>query len=91
MIKSLGDRVCWHTHHGNYFTIELVTQEGEVIEYEVYFDVTRASRKGWLNLIVQTAYVRTEDYKTTQPRKRRIRLDVVAYNTQLRKPIKRPR
>ena len=63
MIKSLGDRVCWHTHHGNYFTIELVTQEGEVIEYEVYFDVTRASRKGWLNLIVQTAYVRTEDYK----------------------------
>ena len=87
----------WETESAGILTTATISpsnwlhrKEG-VIEYEVYFDVTRASRKGWLNLIVQTAYVRTEDYETTQPKKRRIRLDVVAYNTQLRKPIKRPR
>lgn len=81
IIKSLGNRPCWHTHHGNYFTIEQVTKEGENIEYEAYFDVTRASRNGWLNLVVQTAYVRTDDYVTTQPKKRKIRLSVIARNT----------
>lgn len=88
IIKSTGNRVCWHTHHGNFFTVELTTKEGEEVEYEVYFDVTRATRRGWLHLIVQSAYVRTEEYKSTRPRKRKIRLDVIAYNRQQGKPIK---
>ena len=87
IIRGLDDRVCWHTHHGNFFTIEVVTQDGQNLEYEVYFDVTRATRKGWLNLVIQTAYVRTEKYKSAQPRKRRIRLDVIAYNKQMGKKI----
>ena len=88
IIKSTGNRVCWHTHHGNFFTVELTTKEGEEVEYEVYFDVTRATRRGWLHLIVQSAYVRTEEYKSTRPGKRKIRLDVIAYNRQQGKPIK---
>jgi len=39
-----------------------------VVEYEIYFDVTKASRKGWLNLILESAYERTDAYATTQPR-----------------------
>lgn len=88
IVQSMGDRPCWHTHHCNFFTIELTTREGAEIEYEVYFDVTRASRKGWLNLIVESAYVRTEDYATNRPRKRKIRLDVIAYNKQAGKKIR---
>lgn len=87
IVKNMGDRACWHTRHGNFFTIELTTMEGKDIEYEVYFDVTKATRKGWLNLIVQSAYERTEGYVTTQPKKRKIRLAVIAYNRQRGKKI----
>ncbi|MBL1261770.1 MAG: hypothetical protein COB33_014725 [Thiotrichaceae bacterium] len=68
IVRSMGERPCWHTHHGNFFTIELTTQEERVVEYEIYFDVTKASRKGWLNLILESAYERTDAYATTQPR-----------------------
>lgn len=87
IIRGLGERVCWHTHHGNFFTIELTTQVGEEVEYEIYFDVTRATRRGWLHLIVDSAYVRTEEYESSQPRKRKIRLDVIAYKRQKNKPV----
>ncbi len=88
IIRSLGERPCWHTHHGNFFTIELTSQNGQKIEYEVYFDVTRATRKGWLNLVVESAYVRTEDHASTRPKKRKIRLDVIAHNKQTGKTIR---
>jgi hypothetical protein len=88
IIQSLGDRACWHSHHGNFFTIEVMTSKGEPVEYEVYFDVTRATRKGWLNLVIESAYVRTDDYKSTQPRKRKIRLDVIAYSRQQKKKLR---
>lgn len=85
IVKSLGDRKCFQTNHGNFFTIELTTKSGEQVEYEVFFDVTRATRRGYLNLVVESAYIRTDDYQSIQPKKRKIRLDVIAYNTQLRK------
>ncbi len=88
VIRSLGDRTCWHTHHGNYFTIEFVTKTGDTVEYEVYFDVTRADRRGWLNLIVQSAYVRDARYVASRPRKRKIRFDVIAYNKQTGRKIR---
>ena len=88
IIRRLDDRVCWRTCHGNFFTIGLTVEEGKAFEYEVYFDVNRATRRGWLNLIVQSAYVRTDEYRSMQPGKRRIRFDVIAYNKQQRKPIR---
>jgi len=88
ILRSIGGRICWHTHHGNFFTIELTTRQGQDVEYEVYFDVTKASRRGWLNLIVESAYIRTEEYGSSQPRKRKIRFDVIAYNRQMRQSIR---
>lgn len=88
IIRTIGERVCWHTHHGNFFTIELTTKEGDEVEYEVYFDVTRASRRGWLNLIVESAYVRTKEYGSTQPRKRKIGFNVIAYKRQQKQPTR---
>jgi len=88
IVKGLATRPCWVTKHGNFFTIELIADNGEKIEYEVYFDVTKATRKGWLNLVVQSAYVRTAGYQSQRPIKRKIRLSVIAYNRLLGKPIK---
>ena len=90
IIRSLGDRVCWHTHHGNFFTIELLDKDNNKVEYEVYFDVVRTTRRGWLNLIIQSAYARTDDYQTSQPNKRRIRFEVVAHKRLIKKTIKPP-
>ncbi len=87
IVKSFGDRTCWHTHHGNFFTIELLDKSGKELQYEVYFDVTRASHKGWLHLVIQSAYDRSDDYASTQPIKRQIRFDVIAYNRLMRKKI----
>jgi len=42
IVRSLGERNCYHTHHGNFFTIELIDPEGNRQDYEVYFKVSRA-------------------------------------------------
>nr|VFK15344.1 MAG: hypothetical protein BECKLFY1418C_GA0070996_101438 [Candidatus Kentron sp. LFY] len=90
IIKELGSRKCMHTSGKNSFlTTELITKKGKEIEYEVYFNVTRAHRGGgWLNITVKSAYERTQNHPSKKPkRKRRIRFDVIAYNRQLGKEI----
>jgi hypothetical protein len=84
IVKCLDERQCWKTGKGNFFTAEFFDRSGKEIEYEVYFDVVKTGRKGWLNLIIQTAFCRTKGYESTQPKKRRIRLHVIAYNTQIK-------
>jgi len=91
IVRSLGERQCWHTSKGNYFTIDLLESSGETNDYEVYFKVSRASRRGWLNIQIQSAYVRDEQYQTSQPKKRKIGFNVIARNTQRGKIIKPPR
>lgn len=88
IVRSLANRVCWHTHHGSFFTIELFDKCNNKVEYEVYFDIVRTTRKGWLNLIIKSAYVRTNEYITTQPKKQKIRFEIIAYNRLNKKPIK---
>lgn len=88
IVSSLDARVCWKTGKGNFFTAEFMGKSGEKTEYEVYFDVARSKRKGWLNMNIQSAFVRTKDYHSTQPTKRKISLHVIAYNKQIGKPIK---
>ncbi len=88
IVRGMATRPCWVTRHDNFFTIEITAHDGRTVEYEIYFDVTRATRKGWLNLVVQSAYVRTEGYQSQQPKKRKIRLDVIAYNSLHNKPIR---
>lgn len=85
IIRSMGDRNCYHTPNGNFFTIELTTREGKRVEYEVYFNVSRSSRKGWLNLYVESAYART---RGIQPKKRKIGLDVIAHSKQTGRKIR---
>ena len=87
IVCDLGERRCYHTHHGNFFTIELIDQEGNKQDYEIYFKVSRSSTKGWLNLYVQSAYVRDDSHQTSQPKKRKIGFQVIAYNIQNKRAI----
>ena len=88
IVRQLGERVCYHTHHGTFFTIEIVNSDGVAQDYEIYFKLSRSSRKGWLNLYVQSAYIRDPAYGTAQPKRRKIGFQVIAYNTLAGNPIK---
>ena len=91
VIRSIGDRRCFHTGHDNFFIVELIDAQGERVEYAVYFKLSRAPSKGRLNLYVQSAYVQ-DDTPQTRPRPRKpIRFSVIAYNVAVGKVIKVPK
>jgi hypothetical protein len=57
IIAGLMQRKCFHAGRSNYLTVELVN-DTSVTRYSVFFEVSRASRKGALNLYVQSAHTR---------------------------------
>jgi hypothetical protein len=57
IISGLMERKCFHAGRSNYLTVELMNNS-RVANYSVFFEVSRASRKGALNLYVQSAHVR---------------------------------
>lgn len=88
IVRQLGERVCYHTDHGNFFTIELIGSDGITQDYEVYFKLSRSNRNGWLNLYVQSAYLRDTKHHSAQPKRRKIGFQVIAYNVTTKKDIK---
>ena len=92
IVQTLGKRKCHHTHHGNFFTVELTGESKQNRSYEVYFAVSRSgSRGGGLNLYVQSAYLRDSGHGSRPTRKPSIRFHVIAHNTLHKKPIKAPK
>ena len=90
IINNINKKPCWHTNHGHFFTIEIQSKEGTKSEYEIYFDVYK-SGKGWLTLIVKSAYLRDEAHRTSQSKKRKIRFSVIARTRFENKKLRRPR
>lgn len=90
IISNLNEKTCWHTHHGNFFTIEIQDVDGKKKDYEVYFDVFKAG-KGYLTLQIQSSYVREESHKATQPKKRKVRFSVIVKKRFERKKLHPPR
>lgn len=90
IVRSLDQRTCWHTHHGNFFTIEIQNLEGETKDYEIYFDVFK-SNNGWMTLQIKSAYIRDNSYKTAQPRKRKIRFSIIVKNRATGKKLRPPK
>ncbi len=93
IMRSLDARICRHTRHGNFVTIDLTLQSGEHVEYEVYFapSKTTADGKKRIKLYVQSAYVRDEesaDYRPRPVNSRKIKIHTIAHNTLHNKPIK---
>jgi len=91
VVLSVATRPCFHTGHGNFFTVELVDAQGERVEYKVYFKLSRASSKGRLNLYVQSAYVQESIARAPRESRKPIRFSVIAYNVAVGKAIKAPK
>lgn len=92
IIQGIGARKCLHTGKGNFFVVELVDDDGTTVEYEIYFDVRRATAKrGMMKIFVQSAYVRDTDSRPYRRHGKSIRFYVIAFNRQMNKPIKMPR
>ena len=90
IVQQLQGRKCFHSGKGNYFVIELVSDAGEQNEYEVYFDASRSSERGVINLFVQSAYIRDKAHTGNRPRKKPIKFDIILFNTLHGRPIRMP-
>lgn len=90
IVDELNRRKCYHSGKGNFFVVEVVTEQGEKLEYEIFFEASRASKKGVVNLYVQSAYVRDEAHRGNRPKKKPINFTVILFNVLNNKPIKIP-
>ncbi len=85
VIETLALRKCMHTGHGNFFTVALVSENGASVDYDVFFTATKSSKKGRINLFIQSAFVRE---KEKLPAGRTIRFVIILHNTLHKKPIR---
>lgn len=91
IIEELPSRKCYHSGKGNFFIVELVDQKGSRDEYEIFFTASRSTKRGVLNLFVQSAYIRDEHHMQGKPAPRKpIRIEILLYNIQTNKPIRMP-
>ena len=89
IIESLGQRKCFHTGHDNFFSVALIDRDGNRIEYDIFFTVSRASRKkGVVNLYVQSAYARDVNHGNRPRMKSPIGFYVILFNVLNNRPIK---
>jgi hypothetical protein len=89
IVESLPRRKCFHTGKGNFFSIDIIDDQGRHFEYDVFFAVSRSSRGG-LNLFVQSAYVRDDLHASSRPHKKPIGFFVILFNTLHDRPIDLP-
>ena len=92
IIQALPQRKCYHTGKGNFFTIEVIDQLGNKVDYEVFFDtyLGRTAKKAVLNLFVQSAYVRDWAH-SNRPHTKPIGFNIILYNVLHGKEIKVPK
>lgn len=91
ILQSLPFSPCYHTNHGNFFTVKILNQTtGEEESYETFFSASRSGRKpARINLFVESAYVRDRQHQN-QPQRKKINFFVILHNTLNNKPIKLP-
>jgi hypothetical protein len=90
IVEGLHQRKCQHSGKGNFFVVEILTEEGEKLDYEIFFEASRSAKKGVVNLYVQSAYVRDAEHAGNRPKKKPIGFTVILFNTLNNKPIKIP-
>jgi hypothetical protein len=56
IIETMAQRKCFHTGHGNFFTVEVVREDGVSVDYHVFFTASKSTRKGRINIYIQSAY-----------------------------------
>ena len=58
IVRELASRSCHHTKKNNFVTAEMVLKDGKKMEYDIFFVASKAARPGYINLIIQSAYLR---------------------------------
>lgn len=78
-IQQLIDKKCKNTGKGNFLVVEMLGENGDMIEYEIYFSLRKAGKKQNLKLFVESAYIRTikDEYRN---RKKPIRFSTILFN-----------
>ena len=46
IIATLVRRKCMHTGHGNFFTVELIEEDDQRVDYDIFFTASRSSTEG---------------------------------------------
>jgi hypothetical protein len=90
IIEGLPLRKCYHSGKGNFFSVEITEENSERVEYDIFFAASRSSKKGVINLFVQSAYVRDPQYAASRPEMKPIGFYVILFNTLNNRPIKPP-
>jgi hypothetical protein len=68
IIAGLMNRKCFPAGHRNFLTVEIPDHVNKsIVDYSIFFQVSRASRKGALNLYVQSAHMRKVDKERHNP------------------------
>lgn len=70
IVKTLADRKCYFTRHGNWFVVEDIDNRGATVEYEVFFILRRDTSKS-VRLVIESAYVREAGAEATGAKKNR--------------------
>jgi hypothetical protein len=94
IVEGLHQRKCQHSGKGNFFVVGILTEEGEKVEYDIFFAASRSARKGVVNLYVQSAYVRDAEHAGNRPKNGKhkpIGFTVILLNTLNNKPNKDPK
>jgi hypothetical protein len=60
IVCALAERTCQHAKENNFVTVESVTDDGSVVEYDVFFVASKAARAGFINLFIQSAYLKEQ-------------------------------
>ena len=85
IIETMAHRKCFHTGRGNFVTVEVIREDGVPVNYHVFFTASKSTRKGRINIYIQSAYVPEKRVGTTS---KPIRFLVILHNTLNQLPIK---
>jgi len=89
IIRGLVGRKCFHASavQKNFFIVEIVDENSNKVDYEVYFKLVRTSKE--LRLFVQSAFPRDIENYGNRPKSKPIRFEIILYNTLHEKRIRR--
>lgn len=87
IIQALPAKKAHHGNRSNFFSVEIITENGTTVEYDIFFKMKKVS-KGRLEMLVQTAFVRDPAHESTRPDGKPIRFWIILYNTLNNKPFR---
>ena len=90
IFESLAQRKCYHTGKGNFFSVDIVNENGTVSEYDIFFAASRSSKEGATEFVCAKRLCARCAARKQQAEKETIGFYVILFNVLQDKPIKVP-